>query len=410
MFTETKLTEKSRAYAQHILSRLDVTQMAYHNISHTEYVVECAIKIGKEEGLDKKDMEALVIAAWFHDLGYVDGQEMHEERSAEMARQFLVENEAGEKKINKVTSAIISTKMPQNPQNLLEEVLCDADLYNLGSEDFFAKSERLRIEFNVTHQREISDGEWIKEGINFLTKHSYFTDYARAFLQPQKEKNTRKLEKKLEKNRDKAEKTVKVADLEKEISKLQKRLEEEKEKNTRYGRGVETLFRTTSVNHIELSSIADNKANIMISVNSIIVSLIVSVLFRKFEEFPNLMLPTIILVTVCLTTIVFAILATRPKITSGTFHKDDIHRSKTNLLFFGNFHKMTLEDYEWGMTEIMKDQNLLYLSMIQDIYYAGKVLGSKYYYIRISYNVFMYGFVFAIISFVVAMFFFPADA
>jgi hypothetical protein len=149
-----------------------------------------------------------------------------------------------------------------------------------------------------------------------------------------------------------------------------------------------------------LSEMADNKANILITINSIILSVVVSVLVRKLEENPQLMIPTIMLVIVCLTTTVFAILATRPNVTSGRFTRDDIKNKRTNLLFFGNFHNMKVDDYEWSMKEMMKDSDYLYGSMIKDIYFLGKVLGRKYRRLRVAYNIFMFGFVLSILSFV----------
>ena len=115
------------------------------------------------------------------------------------------------------------------------------------------------------------------------------------------------------------------------------------------------MFRTTSKNHLDLSAMADNKANIMISVNTIILSLVVSILIRRLVEFPNLLYPTLLLVVVCLTTIVLSILATRPNVSSGVFTDEDVLSKKTNLLFFGNFYKMDVKHYEWGVREMMKD-------------------------------------------------------
>ena len=166
-------------------------------------------------------------------------------------------------------------------------------------------------------------------------------------------------------------------------------------------RGIETMFRLTSRNHMELSGMADSKANIMISVNAIIISVILSMLLRRLEDMPQFLVPTLILLTVNITTIIFAVLATRPNTTKGYFTRDDIHKKKVNLLFFGNFHKMGLDDFHWGMNEMMKDREYLYSSMIRDIYFLGKVLGKKYQLLRISYSVFMYGIILAVLSFAV---------
>ena len=164
----------------------------------------------------------------------------------------------------------------------------------------------------------------------------------------------------------------------------------------------ETMLRITARNHLELSAMADNKANIMISINAIILSIVVSVLIRKLEESPFLIIPTIILTVVCLSTIIYSILATRPKVSKGKFSEDEVKNKKTNLLFFGNYHKMDLDNYVWGMTEMLKDPDYLYGSMIKDIYSVGVVLGRKYKLLRTAYTIFMFGFVFAILSFAFA--------
>ncbi|MEQ8243264.1 Pycsar system effector family protein, partial [Fulvivirga sp.] len=109
----------------------------------------------------------------------------------------------------------------------------------------------------------------------------------------------------------------------------------------------------------------------------------------------------------CLTTIVFAVLATRPNVSSGKFTTEEIREKKTNLLFFGNFHSMELDNYMWGMREMMKDADFLYGSMIKDIYFLGIVLGKKYRMLRKSYNVFMFGFIISILSFITAMLLYP---
>jgi len=196
----------------------------------------------------------------------------------------------------------------------------------------------------------------------------------------------------------------KVEKLKEKISKLQEKVKQAKELTPT--RGIETMFRTTSKNHMELSAIADNKANIMISINSIILSVMVSVLIRKLEEYPHLTVPSIMLTVVCLTTIVFAVLATRPNVSKGKFERLDIVNKETNLLFFGNFHRMALKDYQWGMKEMLQDADYLYGSMIKDIYFLGVVLGKKYRLLRMSYTIFMFGFVLSILGFIVAELFF----
>ena len=176
-----------------------------------------------------------------------------------------------------------------------------------------------------------------------------------------------------------------------------------KQKGGLMTRGIQTMLRLTSDNHLELSGMADGKANILISVNAIIISVILTVLLRRLEIDTHLTIPTIIFLSFSLITIVIAILATRPQITQGVFSREDILNKKTNLLFFGNFHKASLEEYEWGMSQMMKDQDYLYGSLIKDIHHLGVVLGRKYKLIRIAYSVFMIGIIISVIAFTLAV-------
>jgi hypothetical protein len=153
---------------------------------------------------------------------------------------------------------------------------------------------------------------------------------------------------------------------------------------------------------INLSAIADNKSNILISVNAIILSISITVLVTRFESTPNIIMPTLIFLIFCLITIVFAILSTRPNISSGVFSKEDIKQNKVNLLFFGNFYNMELDDYKWAIGELMKNDENLYSLMISDQYSLGKVLAKKYKLLRIAYSVFMFGIIISVLAFVFA--------
>jgi hypothetical protein len=176
-------------------------------------------------------------------------------------------------------------------------------------------------------------------------------------------------------------------------------------KELNLGRGVETMFRATYRTHVNLSSIADNKANIMLSINAIIISIVLPQLVPRFSENPSLILPTIILLVVCLVSIVFATLATRPKITRTLYTREDIQKRQANLLFFGNFYRMPLPDFHWGMMEMIKDSDFLYSSMTKDIYFLGVVLAKKYRYLSICYSIFMFGMIASVLAFATAFLF-----
>lgn len=373
----------------------------YHDLEHTEEVVKAAGLIAEGEGLDKNEREIVEIAAWFHDLGHIYDCENHERKSVELAKEFLGKQDFPTEKISQVEGCIMATMMPQRPLNNMEAVLCDADLYHLSTDEFDGRAKLLRKEWEEVNDEGFKNASWLKINADFLSGHAYFTEYAKANFEEGKQKNLQAL-----KDQVASGKKAKTADLKKKIASLEQKLEKAKDKDNKPTRGIETMFRTTSKNHLDLSAMADAKANIMISINSIILSIIISVLIRKLEEYPHFVIPTLIMTVVCLVTIVLSILATRPNISKGTFTKSDIMNQRTNLLFFGNFHQMSLEEYEWGMTELMKDSGYLYGSLIKDIYYLGAVLGKKYKRLRVAYTVFMFGFVVAVVSFIVAEVFF----
>jgi hypothetical protein len=149
---------------------------------------------------------------------------------------------------------------------------------------------------------------------------------------------------------------------------------------------------------------ADNKAFIMISVNSILISVCIGLIIGKFVLVPKLFIPTVILLSVNVITVIYSVLATRPGVMKGKFTKQEVENKTVDLLFFGSYYKMSLEDFEFGMRHLMDDIEFLYGNLIRDIYQQGKNLGRKYRLLRISYNIFMYGVVLSVIAFIISFF------
>jgi len=373
-------------------------QAVYHNFNHTEEVVAAAYEIAEAEKVTEEEMEILLLAAWFHDTGFLVQFENHEIESCKIAKDFLDTKGYPEEKSNQVFRTINSTKIPQKPTNKLEEILCDADLYHLGTDGFSSKTALLKSEFEQLCNQPKSDIEWLKDNDQFLSEHKYFTNYAFNTLNPQKTSNWLKVQKDLRKALAKKEETeIKSAAKKAEIKR-------KKIKDNRPDRGIETMYRVTLRNHIKLSDIADTKANILLSVSAIILSIALSTLFPKLDKPDNyyLIYPTLLFLLVAVVTMIFSILSTRPKVTSGKFTKEDVKNKKVNLLFFGNFHKMALEDFQEGMLELMNDRDYLYKSLMKDLYFLGIVLEKKYKLLRIAYNIFMTGIIICVIAFVIA--------
>lgn len=387
--------EKFESRIREMFKSCQKSELCYHNLDHTTQIVNKAQEIGEYYAIGKDEQEDLFFAAWMHDIGYWEGKgEGHEARGAATAEKYLTELGLSMVRIERVKSIILATKVPQNPQNLLEKIICDADLFHLSSDSFFDQTLLLKQEHENSGRGNFALIDWLKRSYKFMKDHHYHTSYAQQYLQPGKEKNLKLIEMKIEE-----------AEANFDSNQVEPGNKKKKNKN-KSERGVETMFRVTSTNHLELSALADNKANIMISVNSIIISIVITVLIRKLEEYPNYIIPTFMLLVTCLSAMVFAILATRPKVTNGRISKEDIANKKGNLLYFGNFHGMSLNEYKEGIHSLMDDGGYLYDSMITDIYFLGKVLSEKYRLLRKSYNIFMFGFVISVIAFLIATVFF----
>lgn len=399
------ILKEAADYARDFLSKNLPSDLHFHNLQHTEDVIAAAEEISKSMEINEEDTEVIQLAAWFHDTGYSRKYIGHELESVKIAEDFLKERNYPEEKIERVKSCILSTDYQAEPKNDLEKIMSDSDLYHLATDRFFEKSENLKKELlKYKIKGEMDEKDWMQMNLFFIKHHHYHTPYGQEVLEIGRQKNTKELKKKIKAlGSDDKE----IRRLSEENEKLKARLEKAKSKENKPDRGIETMFRTTSKNHLELSAIADNKANIMISINAIIISILMSIMIRKFEDYPNLIIPTIILVAVSLATIVFSVLATRPNITKGKFTRDDIVNQRTNLLFFGNFYKMDLSEYEWGINKLMSNSDLLYGSMTKDIYFLGKVLGRKYKLLRTAYTIFMFGLVIAVLAYGAALMFFP---
>ena len=165
-------------------------------------------------------------------------------------------------------------------------------------------------------------------------------------------------------------------------------------------KGISDMFRTSYRTHIELSAIADNKSHIMISINGIIISIVIASISPKIDSNPWLLLPTSILLITCLSSMIYAVLSARPRVSKEKVTLDDVRENKANILFFGNFYTLSRADYVEGMEELMQDSERLYDTMARDLHGLGNVLAKKYTLLRIAYNIFMVGLVFSVASFI----------
>ncbi len=164
-------------------------------------------------------------------------------------------------------------------------------------------------------------------------------------------------------------------------------------------RGIETMFRSAYRVQMDLTGLADNKANMMISINGIIMSIIIASVAPKLDANPWLLVPTSVLLIGNLVSMVYAILAARPRVGHQPISLDDLRNSEGNILFFGNFANMHEDEFVQGMEELMSDKTLVYDSMIRNIHGLGSVLNTKFSLLQKAYTSFMFALVIGVTSF-----------
>ncbi len=383
----TALVEKVKEYVSNLLEKELPPNTLYHNLTHTLRVYKSTKEIIENSSLNQEEEEILHLAALFHDTGYIQGAKNHEERSVEIATAFLKNENVSEEIIKEVANCIMVTKMERIPTTDLEKIIRDADASHFAKDYFFEVTELLRKEFKINNICSFNKKDWLSENIEILkNKHRFYTDYAKKNWSPIKEQFINKL-------------------TEEKEAKIQMKEQEKKTKGANPERAIQSLYRVTLRNHIKLSDIADTKANILLSINAIIISIALSSLIPKLDNPSNhhLIVPTMIFLLFTVITIGLSVLATRPNITSGKFTKEDVKNKKVNLLFFGNFYKMSLDEYEWAINEMLKDKDYIYSSMTKDLYFLGKVLDRKYKILRNTYTIFLVGIIISLIAFGIAI-------
>lgn len=384
-----KIIEKTDQFVLNLFkNKLDEIYV-YHNYTHTKRVVKSTQEIIDHTEIDVKDQQALLLAAWLHDTGYVEGAHEHEERSAQIAHDFLKKEDVSDNLIQQVQRLIRATRFNGQPTDELEEIIRDADASHFAKDYFKETTTLLKKELELRGVANYTNKEWREENIKVFTQeHRYYSAYAIKEWNKKKNDNLLKLMKRKKK---------KTAKRKKEELKI-------KLKNQSPERAIQTLFRTALRNHIKLSDIADTKANILLSVNAIIISLALANLIPKLEQISNrhLLWPTLILILFSVASIVLSIMSTRPNVTTGEFTDDQVRTKKVNLLFFGNFHKMPLDKYRNSLMDLLNEKEDVYDSLIKDLYFLGVVLARKYKLLRLTYTIFMIGIILSVVAFVIS--------
>ncbi len=351
--------------------------------------------LAEKSNLSLDEGERAAVAVWLYFTALQRGALFGPEESKKPLSESLlaelglpVENR---QQIQRAVAAAITS----SPDDLFEEVVCDAvNSVILKAESLLDFSQKEMLLHRVIAGSKVS---WLRLLHEQISQLRFFTPYGRTRLVSKRDEllNTLDVYQKAIR-REYRENLMQEFNLSKDDLKKLKKL------SKRDDRGIQTLFRLTSRNHFTLNAMVDRKANIMISINSIILSVLIGGIVGGLTgSWEIKFLPVGLLVLSSAMSIIFAVFSIRPEVSHGEFTREEMHAKKGNLLFYGNFLKIPLKDYEREMLQLLNDRNYLYLSMIRDIYFLGETLNKKNRLLRISLNIFMVGVVLAVMLFAV---------
>jgi uncharacterized protein len=189
----SSLVERSESFVRQFIDKTLPANMFFHHIGHAEDVVYAVNEIGINSSLRDEDLVALKVAAWFHDTGYCYGYYGHERSSMDIADGFLENEKCGKPFIKKVLNCIWSTRFPQEPENVLEQIICDADLYHFSRKDYMDYATALRAEWATVLNKTFSDDEWNLMNLKLLLKHQFHSRYGQSVLESRKQQNINRL-------------------------------------------------------------------------------------------------------------------------------------------------------------------------------------------------------------------------
>lgn len=367
--------------------------LVFHNFHLQYHTVKLTKEICRAEFVDEDTCEAAVLTAWFYQIGYQVDYRHGPFQSMRQLGQFFSKNNYDEQKRERVVTCLQSLNQQRQPESAEAKIVSDAFAIAAYLSDFEQRMVLLEAENAFMKDRELLQQDTVLSHIAQLESIHLWTAYAKVNFG---NKIGQLLAEEL-RQRNKKERKKATVESNEAFSGLEK---------NGPTRGAQTLFRTNFRNHINLSSIADNKANIMISVNSILISVLITVLsYRNIAATqPMILLPVTLFLITGLASLIAAVLSARPKVTTQEVSPPTKELLKKNMIFFGTFSRLKLEEYESLMDELLRDEGLLYGNMVRDLYFLGKVLDQKYRYLSISYNIFMMGFIVTVGSFLFVLF------
>jgi hypothetical protein len=382
--------------------------LLFHNLFYIKKTIEFADQICEMENVTPIEREDILVSAWFFSTGFLFDYIDYKRYGIKVAHEFLEEKKVEAQRIEHILMIIESVLHNIQQENKCSEILYDASEFYLADDDFLLWVKYHRQERNYFLTPKLTKRSFWQTAQNFMQEHKYQTKSAIQLFGEYKESNllnikyflSHELKKQLP-----VDNRMLINDLKEEIRIIDQKVE----KRLSSSRGFDTLYRITARNQITLSGLADNKSSILITLNTLIVSAVITFVLVNHSELKFLMLPSFMAIAFSVVSVTFAILATRPQIKPGTFKMEEFYNKKVDLLFYGNYYKMEYEEYERAMMDMLKDQDLLLSSLNRDQFALGKILARKFNYLNYSFTVFLFGFIISSSTFAIVLFFFKQN-
>jgi len=408
--------QETNIFATQTLVQKLSNEYVYHNLGLVQRVLLVIEEIGVAENLSEEEFEICFLTGMLFYLGLTsnfkpskvtDGTDLFKNcksYSIVIADKYLsYKNYPADKKAWVLYTMDLCFPDEEGRQNVVNDHLVAIVLDAIHSDWAKDKANKrlmtLYEELLLLDCLDVGKKGFYAIASKFLLKIKFGTNYGKTHFEPAKDELIRKIEKQaksIQKSSDLAlKKDLDISD--NELKSLKKNLATIKGRD---GKGIQTLFRNTVKSHYTINEMVDKKANIMISVNAIILSLLLSGVIKDIHIDNALeIIPRLMLTLTSVSSIIFAIVAIRPMAQHGYFTEEQIRNKEGNLLFYGNFQNMSLKDYEWGMYQMLNDSEYMYNTMIRDLYFLGQKLKRKNKYIRNSLAIFLVGLITTILTY-----------
>lgn len=407
-----KIQDAAELYASKIIINYS-EKIVYHNFKFAKRLQKNIDSIAKEINLTTTEHHLSKICAWLFSASFENQKIKYSkehiietnilEHTIETANIFFEANPISttlHEKINIIFNEFLIPSTSSTSLNTVSMVLIDSTTSDIVFGNGLKNLKKLYEEI-LLHNVSISKRKWLDIASSMAQSLNFHLPYCQEHFQ----QNLIDLQNQIVKEKkqiDKSSEFVLKKELDisdQELKQLKKNLTKIKDRDER---AIQTVFRTTSKNHYTLNQMVDRKASIMITVNSIILSIVLGGIIGSGLTLQETKYwPIYILTLTSITSIIFAILSITPTVSHGQFTEDDIRNKKGNLLYYGNFYDMQERDFQWGFLQMLNDQNYLYSSMVKDLFYLGLMLKKKFNLIRTSLLIFLIGITLAVTSFLI---------